>query len=254
MFVRVTRMSRGDCSRGGAVRLIAVLLALAIASPRGAGAEEPTTTGVVAPTGTPAPMATGTPAPTNAVPAAGGLDFDLFGDTPKKAMSATPATPGVDLKATAPDLEKLERKVRLRRSMLQLHQGFGFATLGLLAVTLVIGQLNYIDKYGGGDFTGRYQYPHLGLALASSASFATGGLLGVLSPTPYPKPIRADAALLHKVMMSIATAGMAAQLALGVVTAAKGGELIQRDLALTHMVIGYGTFASMLTGYLAFVF
>jgi len=138
--------------------------------------------------------------------------------------------------------------------MLQAHQGIGFATLGLLAATLVIGQLNYVDKYGGGDYTANYQYPHLGLALGSSALFTTGALLGVFAPTPYPKPLRADAALLHKVMMTIATAGMVTQLALGFVTAAKGGELIQRDLALSHMVVGYTTFASMLTGYLAYVF
>jgi len=174
-----------------------------------------------------------------------------FGDKPQTSPGANlgpQTTPG------GRDPAVIERQVHRRRRMLQLHQGFGFATLVLLAATCVIGQLNYIDKYGGGDFTEKYQYPHLGLAMASTASFATTGLLALFAPTPYKKPLKRDAALLHKVMMGVATFGMAAQLALGFATAAKGGELFQRDLALTHLVTGYVTFAAMTTGYLAFVF
>ncbi len=201
-----------------------------------------------------APPASGAPSSTpdggTPAPRSGALDFDLFGDAPK------PTAPGAQLAAAAKGVDPLviAQQVRTRRRMLQLHQGFGFATLALLAATVVIGQLNYIDKYGGGDFTERYQTPHLGLALASTATFATTGILGLAAPTPYKKPIRADAALLHKVMMGLATAGMVTQLALGFVTAAKGGDLIQRDLALGHLVAGYATFAAMATGYLAFVF
>lgn len=187
-----------------------------------------------------------------AAPKGDSLDFDLFGDQPKPAQPGT--APGLNLAAPTVEAQKIERSVHTRRRMLQLHQGFGFATLGLLAVTLVIGQLNYVDKYGGGDYTEKYQVPHLALALGTAAFFATDGILAVAAPTPYKKTIRADAALLHKVMMSIATAGMVTQLALGFVTAAKGGDLIQRDLALGHMVVGYATFASMLTGYLSYVF
>jgi hypothetical protein len=201
---------------------------------------------------TPAPA---TPAPAAAPAAAAkppehngaSLDFDLFGD--QKAQPSHPTTT-----AQSKDPAVLERQVRRRRTVLQLHQGFGFATLALLAATCVIGQLNYIDKYGGGNFTDRYQTPHLALAMASTGTFAVTGLLGLFAPNPYKKPIRADAALAHKILMGFATAGMAAQVALGFVTAAKGGELFQRDLALTHLVTGYATFATMTAGYLAFVF
>jgi hypothetical protein len=192
------------------------------------------------------------------VPAPGGsLDFDLFGDQ-KKPAAAAPGAPGANL-STGPgapvrDPAEVARLAHRRRIMLQLHQGFGFATLALLATTCIIGQLNYIDKYGGGDFTEKYQTPHLVLAMTTTATFATTGLLALTAPTPYKKPLKADAALLHKVMMGIATAGMAAQLTLGFLTASKGGELYQRDLALTHLVTGYVTFAAMATGYLAFVF
>jgi hypothetical protein len=192
------------------------------------------------------------PAPTPPPPAKGALDFDLFGD--QKPATPPGANLGPQLTPGGRDPVLIEKQVKRRRRMLQMHQGFGFATLVLLAATCVIGQLNYVDKYGGGDFTEKYQYPHLGLAMAATVSFAATGILGLAAPTPYKKPLKADKALLHKVMMGIATAGMATQLALGFATAAKGGELFQRDLALTHLVTGYVTFAAMTTGYLAFVF
>ena len=108
--------------------------------------------------------------------------------------------------------------------------------------------------HGGGDFTNKYAVAHESLALTSTVAFAATGLLALFAPTPYKKPIKLDAGLVHKVMMGIATAGMVTQIALGFVTADKGGELIQRDLALTHMVVGYTTFAAMAAGYLAWVF
>jgi hypothetical protein len=189
--------------------------------------------------------------PADAKPAGSSMDFDLFGDSSKN----TP--PGAKLPgsaAIAKDPAIIAKQVKTRRRMLELHQGFGFATLIVLAATCVIGQLNYQDKYGGGDFTNRYQYPHLGLSMGATALFAADGILALAAPTPYPKPIKADAALLHKVMMGIATAGMVTQIALGFATAAGGGQLQQRDMALGHLVVGYSTFASMLTGYLAYVF
>lgn len=180
------------------------------------------------------------------------LDFDLLGDQ-------KPTPPGANLSLPAsshpkPDSLMLEKQVRKRRLMLQLHQGFGFATLALVAATCVLGQLSYIDMFGGGTYTKEFLPYHETLAWASTATFATTGLLGVLAPTPYKKPLRLDAALLHKVMMGLATAGFVAQIALGFATASKGGELVQRDLALAHLVTGYGIFAAMATGYLAFVF
>ena len=183
------------------------------------------------------------------------MDFDLFGDAPKVGPNAN--APGAKLPASAAlarDPAVIGRQVKVRRRVLELHTGFGFATLVAFAATLVIGQLNYQDKYGGGDSTGRYADAHLGLSLGTSALFATDAILALAAPTPYKKPIKADAALLHKVMMGIATAGMVTQLALGFATASNGGNLAQRDMALGHAVVGYVTFASMLTGYLSYVF
>lgn len=206
-----------------------------------------------APAAPPAAPSDAPPPPSDAPPATpptlptkppDSFDFDLLGDQPQQPL------------ALVPDAKKLEheRKVKLRRRVLTLHQGFGFTTLALLAVTLVVGQLNYLDKYGGGDLTGRYQPYHLTLAITSSAMFAATGSLALIAPNPFKKEYKADRAMLHKVMMALATAGMAAQLVMGPISSRLDGSLNQRNLALGHLVTGYATWAFMATGMLAFVF
>jgi hypothetical protein len=156
---------------------------------------------------------------------------------------------------TASQDEKLTRKVQSRRRILQAHQALGFVTLGVLAATLVIGQLNYLDKYGdGGADTGRFYNAHLGLAASTGVLFATTGILALAAPDPYSKPLKFDAAFVHKLSMALATAGMVAEGVLGPITASREGKLDQRDWALAHLVTGYATFGFMATGVLAFVF
>lgn len=178
--------------------------------------------------------------------AQGDLDFDLMGDAAQANAQKSPE----ELKKQA----EIDRKVKLRRSLLKAHQGMGFATWALLAATLVIGQLNYLDKFGGGDHSEVYQVPHLTLGIGTTAAFATTGILALAAPNPYPKPIKADAALLHKVSMALATAGMVAQMILGPISASQGGKLLQRDLALGHLITGYATFAFMTVGVFSYVF
>ena len=226
-----------------ALGVLAGLLAVTLVTPRVGLADEPTNAAPAAEAGKPVDAAKPEGAKSS-------LDFDLFDDGSKK-----PAAPGLDLRLSSPNQnpELIARISRRRRLILQLHQGFGFATLALLAATVVIGQLNYVDKYGG-DYTNRYQNVHLGLATASTALFAVDAGLALFAPNAYKKPIRADAALVHKIMMGVAAAGFITEIILGPLTAAKGGDLNQRDFALAHVVTGYVTFASMLGGYLAYVF
>lgn len=138
--------------------------------------------------------------------------------------------------------------------MLTAHQAFGFATLAVLAATVIIGQLNYQDKYVSGDYTGRYEAAHLGLSISATGLFATTGLLAVFAPNPYPKPIRLDTALIHKVSMILATAAMATQIVLGPVTADRVGKLNQPALAAGHLAMGWASFAFMATGTIAYMF
>jgi hypothetical protein len=159
-----------------------------------------------------------------------------------------------------PDAAALARQADLsgalsrRRDLLRLHQLGGFATIAALAATVVVGQLNYADKYGGGGDTGRYRTAHQVLAYGTSGIFAATGILALLAPSPFEKPLRLDTATLHKVSMLVATAGMASQIVLGIVTSRSEGKISQRDFALAHQVIGYTTLAATTAGFLVFTF
>lgn len=229
---------------------LAALCAVALVAPVGsARADQPAPAQQPAPEVTPPAPAVTPPAP----PASGAaspdaFDFDL-GDQPKQS----PAEAAAQQKR----VEELERKVKTRRGMLRAHQAIGFATLGVMAATLVVGQLNYVARYGGynnGNDYDRFQVPHWGLAATTSVLFTGLGILGVAAPNPYPKPIKLDSALVHKVTMILATAGMVTQLIMGPITTAYEGKLNQRDLAVGHLVVGYATWGFMAAGVLAYTF
>jgi hypothetical protein len=100
----------------------------------------------------------------------------------------------------------------------------------------------------------RYQAAHLGLAVTTTGLFAGTGLLGVLAPNPYPKPIRLDTITVHRTSMILATAGMVTQILLGAFTTYRDGRLNQADLALGHVIVGYATWAFTATGVVALMF
>jgi hypothetical protein len=149
---------------------------------------------------------------------------------------------------------KLESRVKIRRAMLTTHQALGFITLGLLAVTNILGTFLYVDKYGGGTDTATLYPWHEGFAIATTLTFTGAALSALFAPNPYPKPIKLDAALLHKVSMGFAAACFIAQIVMGPVIAHYEGSLIQRDLALAHLVIGWASAGFMTVGTLAYVF
>lgn len=193
------------------------------------------------------PATPGAPAATPAAPTgAADLNFDLLDEGKKPDAGPSPE----ELKRRA----AIERGARIRRPMLTAHQALGFATLAALTATVVIGHLNYYDKYQSGDFSGRYSLAHEGLGIGTSILFGATGLLAVFAPNPYPKPIRLDTALIHKISMILATAGMVTQVILGPVTANRVGRLDQGSLALAHVVTGYATWAFMATGTFVYFF
>jgi hypothetical protein len=170
------------------------------------------------------------------------MDFDLL-----ESSSTSAETP----RAVDP---ALERAIAQRRTMLTLHQGAGIAMAATLTATIVVGQLNLNDRYRGGGDTGRYKGWHTGLVIGSSTLFAGTGLLGLLSPTPFKKELRLDTITLHKLFMSLATAGMLSQVVLGVVTANQEGKLSQVGLVTAHQVIGYATLGAVGAGMLMLTF
>ena len=191
--------------------------------------------------------ATPAPAASSPQPAAGGDDFnfDLIGDQQK-----SPEQQKEEQEKSA----RIERLSKIRRPMLSTHQILGFVTLAALTATVVVGQLNHYDMYLSGAQTGRYRFAHLGLGIGTAALFGSTGFLAVFAPNPYPKPVRFDTALLHKVAMILATAGMATQIILGPIAADRVGRADQAGLALGHVITGYATWAFMTTGMLAYLF
>ena len=169
-------------------------------------------------------------------------DFELL---PKEA------TPDA---ATLARQRELERQLAKRRSLLLYHQIGGFLMLGSLTTTAVLGQLDYLDKYGGGGDVGTYRVWHRWVAVATTAIFAGTASLAVFAPAPIEKPARLDTATLHKIAMTVAAAGMATQIVLGIVTASKEGQPAQRDFALAHQIVGYATLGAALTGFTVLLF
>ena len=188
-----------------------------------------------------APQAPAAPA----AQAAPSLDFDL---------DVAPAQSPEEAKAAARRAEQVEREVAARRFMLELHQKIGLGMLAGMAATSVVGNLNLVDRYGGGGDTGRFKLAHRGLVIGTSALFATGGLLGLLAPVPFEKKPQLDSATIHKTLMLTATAGMVTQIVLGIITANLDGSLVQVDLVTAHQVVGYVTLGASLAGAASFLF
>jgi hypothetical protein len=182
---------------------------------------------------------------------------------PPLTTTLAPAPPAAsddfDLLAPAPVLDAaqlaqakvLEEKLATRRTMLGVHQVAGFVNLAGVTAAVVLGQLNYNDKYGGGGDTEKYIKPHAIAAYGSAAIFTATGLLALLAPSPIDQPTRLSTATVHKTCMAVATAGMVAQVVLGIVAAGKQGNISQRDYALAHQVIGYTTAVATAGGFIA---
>jgi hypothetical protein len=164
-------------------------------------------------------------------------DFELL---PKEAAPDS---------ATLARQRELERQLAKRRTMLKWHQIGGFLTLGGLTATAVLGQLDYLDKYGGHGDVGTYHAWHRWVAAGTTAVFAATASLAIFAPSPLEKPTRLDTATLHKVFMTVAAAGMVTQIVLGIVTASKEGQTSQRDFALAHQIVGYTTLAASYAGF-----
>jgi cytochrome b561 len=161
----------------------------------------------------------------------------------------------LDEKAPLPARDAaFEARVQRRRTLLDVHQAAGLATLGLMATTVVVGQLNYHDLYGGGGGTLKYRNAHIGLVGATTASYAFTGALALGAPEPYPKRLRFDTATVHKASMALTTLGLAGQIVLGYLTHNPRQGDDPRRLAQAHQALGYATLGTMTIGAVTLLF
>jgi hypothetical protein len=205
-----------------AFRFLSAAILIAAAFPALAG-EDPVTP----------PTTTGT-LPVLTPPKAPDLDFELLG--------ATKPVPQVD-----------DQSLRLRRTLLDWHQGVGLAMVGLQVATTVVGQLNYDDKFGGAN-TNKYAQPHSLLAYSTFVTFLAAGTLALVAPASPERRDAFDRISLHKIAMFTAAGGMAGQIALGIWTSGREGYQNQQSVATAHLVLGYVTLAAVLAGVGALVF
>lgn len=179
---------------------------------------------------------------------------------PTRAQAASPDSFSFELmpeekKMSTSEQLRLGNQVDTRRSMLQWHQGMGITTTALMAATVVLGQLSYSDRFGGGASTGQFEIWHSTFEAATVLAFTGAGLLAILAPVPYEKKSSGvDTITVHKYSMLVATIGMATEVPLGIYTVAREGYTDQATLALVHLVLGYVTAAALGTGTTALFF
>jgi len=208
-----------------------IALLLLIAAPRGAAA------GLLLDESLTLDLAGPTPAPSGTKPPDLSLDFDLLGK---------PAPPRVKID---------DQAMKKRADMLQLHQKIGIGLAALTLATTVVGQLNYSDKYGSNaPVTGKYEATHTVLAFTTLGVFAVDGTIALLAPANPVKRDAYDRVTVHKVGMALATVGMVAQGVVGVYADQQEGRVDQKQIAKTHLVIGYATLAAMAVAVGALVF
>jgi hypothetical protein len=167
-----------------------------------------------------------------------GMDFDFFG-----GESGAGGRSGTDV-SHAPSAEEVEAKGRTRRWMLKTHQVLGITTWALMVGTVVVGQLNYNQLYGGGGGSTKWQTPHRYLVLSTSVAFASTGAFAIFAPSPYDRPLHFDTGLIHRIAVIGATLGMVAEGVLGWVTthqADAGNPNNLRSMARLHQIVGYST-------------
>lgn len=170
------------------------------------------------------------------------LDFDFFGGQPGAPGVAKDQIRGTRADSDAADIEA---KAHTRRWMLTTHQTLGIATWVLMAGTVTVGQLNYNQLYGGGGGSRTWQTPHQILVLSTSIAFAATAAFAIFAPTPYPKPLKFDTGLVHRIAVIGATLGMVTEGVLGWVTthqANAGNSQHLATMARTHQIVGYSTF------------
>jgi len=236
--------------------LVGLSLAVALPSREACAEEQGSTSAEPSPPGEETAASPGAaPTAASGEPAAAkpGLDFDFFGGAQAGKEASAQEVP------SAPDAlgDALAAKAHTRRWMLRAHQTLGLATWALMVGTVVVGQLNYNQLYGGGGGSLKWQTPHRVLLLSTAIAYAAAASFAIIAPTPFKKPLRFDTGLIHRIAVSAATLGMVTQMVLGWVTTRRADAGNPHDLstlARTHQVVGYATLGCLTVAGMVWVF
>lgn len=143
-------------------------------------------------------------------------------------------------------LEGRSKELKVRRTMLKLHQIGGFVTLAGFVAQGIIGSQLYNAK--GEDYT-RLRSLHEGVATAINISYATTALLSLTSPPPAVGQRRGLSTIkLHKYLAIVHMAGMIATNVLA--------RKISDDASLKpyHRAAAYTTFGAFATAIIVLKF
>ena len=144
-----------------------------------------------------------------------------------------------------------------RHHILQLHQMAGLTTLGLMALTDIVGQMDYNDLYVHQNHTANFMWPKRVLAYTTAAAFFTTAGLALSAPRGYEADSNNTITLLHKIAVSGATALMLYQIGDGFYTARRadaGNQNHLRIMARNHLITGYATTGLLVIGASVWIF
>jgi hypothetical protein len=141
-----------------------------------------------------------------------------------------------------PEVRKHELAVR--RTMLTMHQIGGFLTLGSMIATVYFGQKSLNDP-NTGQRNDPYRSTHQALVISTIASYATTGLLSVLSPPPLIRRDETSTTTIHKTLAWIHFAGMVLTPIIGNTILKRGpiGRYADLNQARFHQISAYATTA-----------
>ncbi|CUU00854.1 hypothetical protein JGI1_00097 [Candidatus Thermokryptus mobilis] len=145
-------------------------------------------------------------------------------------------------------LQARQSELKLRRTMLSIHQLGGFATLGLMAISAYYGKKAY-------DLVPGYAEKHRTLVRATIASYSLTALLALMSPPPLIKRDDKWSSLaIHKTLAWIHGAGMVATAILGRQVRESANLEEYNRLKKIHMGVAIATFTALASSMIVITF
>ncbi len=147
-------------------------------------------------------------------------------------------------------------ELKLRRTMLVMHQIGGFLTLGSMLAALYYGQKSLLDP-NSGQRSDPYRSKHQFFVATTIALYSGTGALAVLSPPPL---IRRDnetsTTTIHKALAWVHFTGMVITPILGGTVLKRGpiGRYVDLNQARFHQISGYVTAAALAAAMISVTF